>query len=823
MAPNVTLHFFPANDVNGSVLHEITDEDSYFRGLALYPERDGLGKAELLLARRVGFAGFGTGTFFPEVFVRAIVHAYSDTTYYPWGFFHTKRQQVVIHRMEDGEEVFKFGGPGPKQYLDRGVLGIGSPDTGWNLDLANGVWRWTDAATIGRILGRIINQDSTEDDPALPDLTVTFDDSDDSASVSWADTDISGAEDQYQIPIGTSLLQALWDLDDIVELDSWVDLGTVASPKFELNVRQGLGADKTGSAFGSGVCLLKEGENIANDSLEVEGASVKKASHVIVEGANGKWAEAVRPSFSPGDYVKREKIEYTRSQSVYWLEKAGLRWLKRQDYGERELTVEIVPGASDASGLYFPAPDRNLWLSNLISVDTSADGTTHTPLDINASEDQLVTGVELTLGPAGDTANATAKARSWDVKVHLNRERPSTIAKAPDQRSASSGGPGPRCCSPFAPVCEEQTPDTETVLLDSTATPSSWSGTDVTTGSCWGGDHHMAMGASGGQSSTVAVTAGDTIRGILNFREETGNNTWENNANYAYRAYLKLEGSGMPILEFPIVNQLYHNTGCIDVTHTNQQVVPAGYTTARIRLHKRLGGYRYIGSIVEVTFTDPVVNDPYCVEHGGSSPYTLTSDQILDLIDSHIHDRGVIEDSFTNETDTALVLHPDGDGGIAWGTDATGGGGGGAGTLATVLKTANEIVNNSSTLQNDDELLFAIGANETWQFDCDIYYTANNATADLKVTWVGPSGSTIIWSPVGKDASNGTLDSTGANAGGVTGTMAGTTGQLHQRHMGIIANGATPGNLQFQWAQNAPVSANSTVYALSNIRLVQLA
>jgi len=38
-----------------------------------------------------------------------------------------------------------------------------------------------------------------------------------------------------------------------------------------------------------------------------------------------------------------------------------------------------------------------------------------------------------------------------------------------------------------------------------------------------------------------------------------------------------------------------------------------------------------------------------------------------------------ITDIPTAETDTALVLHPDGSGGIVWGTDATGGGGGGLG------------------------------------------------------------------------------------------------------------------------------------------------
>jgi hypothetical protein len=157
-------------------------------------------------------------------------------------------------------------------------------------------------------------------------------------------------------------------------------------------------------------------------------------------------------------------------------------------------------------------------------------------------------------------------------------------------------------------------------------------------------------------------------------------------------------------------------------------------------------------------------------------------------------------------------------GAVGWAAPA-----GGSGGVEVVLKTADETVNNSATLQNDDELKFAVGASEKWQFDCDIYHTTGG-TVDLKSTWVGPSGSTIIWSVLGKDAANAVLDTTAALAGATTTSMAGSTGVMfHQRHMGVISNGATPGDLQFQWAQNTQTASNSIVHALSNIRLVQLA
>lgn len=468
MAPNVTLHFFASNDLNGDPLAELTDESPYFKGLKLKLERDGLGGAELILQRAIDLTAIDEGAFNAEVFVRLIVHAYSDEVYYPWGWFFSKRELTVIHRDEDGGEEYHLGGPGPKQYLTRGILGIGSPNTGWNLDLANGVWRWGDSATVGTILRQIISQDAHEDDPAFPDLTRSFDDDTDSAGVAWADTDISAAAEQYRIPIGTSLLQALWDLDDIVELTSTIDLGTVGAPEFRFNVSQGLGLDVTGSDPGADVCILREGLNITNDSLTVKGATLRKASHVVVEGLEGVWAEAIRPAFSPGNYVKRVKIEYRRTKTPFWLEKAGLRWLKRQDYGENAIAVEILPGADDPAGYYFPAPDRVLWLSNQISLDSSADGTTKGHLDYSPSDPQLVTGFEITLGPAGDTTDLTTSARSWEVTVNLNVERPGNVPSVPNQNSAgNNGGGGGNDPRPIA-LCDVGTADIDPVAEETT-------------------------------------------------------------------------------------------------------------------------------------------------------------------------------------------------------------------------------------------------------------------------------------------------------------------------------------------------------------------
>ncbi len=652
MAPNVTVSFWAADDINGTPLLTIDDEDEFFKGLKLQPDLYGVGGWELTLARNINFALFNSGAVQPEVFVRFLVHAYSDTDWFFGGQLN-KRQQDVVQRDEAGAEEFVLGGPGPKQYMERYRLGTLQLSGGgsWLVDLSNGVWRFNESSTAGRVLNRLTSEDAAAANPACPDLTFTFDQTDDSDGNPWTD-EIADADGNFELPIGNSLLQTIWDLEDLADLYTVIDLGTVASPKYELNAYQTYGEDVTGSSEGMGVCRLAEGINIANDSLVVTGVSLKKATHVIVEGKAGVWATTRKLSWSPGDYVKWAKIEYNRSSSEVILEKAGLRWLQRQDNGDQQFTIEIVPGTAEADGFYFPGAGEVLWLGNTITVDTTADGSTHSPLDYN-NDPALVTGIDLELGPAGDDSTADKAAKSWDITVKLNYERGGNSGH-PDQRSAATGGPGGRCCLPHPPYCEDPAPESETILLDTEA--GDW-GTLVTTGACWSGNDHVAIGASGAQSGLVSVSPGDIIRGVMNFREETGDDPWENNTNYDYHAVLRFEGPGMPFIDNLIVQQLYYQTGCINVTHSVTAEVPTGYNGVRIKIFSRLGGYRYNAYIAEVTAGSVPDNDPFCIDSDipTDSPYTLPSDAIQYLIENHIYNIGQITRSMLNNSGDTLL------------------------------------------------------------------------------------------------------------------------------------------------------------------------
>ena len=72
--------------------------------------------------------------------------------------------------------------------------------------------------------------------------------------------------------------------------------------------------------------------------------------------------------------------------------------------------------------------------------------------------------------------------------------------------------------------------------------------------------------------------------------------------------------------------------------------------------------------------------------------------------------------------------------------------------MTIVRKTADETVNNSAVLQNDDDLLLPIGANEIWRFEF-VIYGISNATADFKYSLVGPAASNVRWEFTGENES----------------------------------------------------------------------
>lgn len=127
-------------------------------------------------------------------------------------------------------------------------------------------------------------------------------------------------------------------------------------------------------------------------------------------------------------------------------------------------------------------------------------------------------------------------------------------------------------------------------------------------------------------------------------------------------------------------------------------------------------------------------------------------------------------------------------------------------TETLVVKASAEIVNNSATLQDDNELLLAVGALELWYFDVMILFDSS-AVADIKVGFSGPSGSTITWGRTSLETTLLTESNSRTDPGAGVGT------QVGRQYSGFIKVSTTAGNLQFRWSQNTAEVSNTTVQA----------
>ena len=143
-----------------------------------------------------------------------------------------------------------------------------------------------------------------------------------------------------------------------------------------------------------------------------------------------------------------------------------------------------------------------------------------------------------------------------------------------------------------------------------------------------------------------------------------------------------------------------------------------------------------------------------------------------------------------------------------------------------VPKTADETVNNSAVLQNDDHLLLAIAANEVWLVEVTLLIQGASANADFKCGWAYPTGCTIKWGHLAKDTAaasgSGFMPSGGALTTPIviaTETSVLVTGLANiicgAVYRAIVINGATAGTLNLQWAQNTATAEDTKVLANS--------
>ncbi|MDP2587314.1 MAG: hypothetical protein Q8P33_00880, partial [bacterium] len=161
------------------------------------------------------------------------------------------------------------------------------------------------------------------------------------------------------------------------------------------------------------------------------------------------------------------------------------------------------------------------------------------------------------------------------------------------------------------------------------------------------------------------------------------------------------------------------------------------------------------------------------------------------------------------------LLSTDGTGGLTW-TSAS------AAAGATVkIKTADETVTSSSTLQNDDHLSFPIGASETWIASYNIITRVTSNSPDLKIGVTAPAGATCNMSYTLLNSPSSGADTDFA-CGVATPSIslsngAGSNGSENLFVTITVRNGGTAGTVNLQFAQNSSNASGTTFRAGSSM------
>ena len=133
-----------------------------------------------------------------------------------------------------------------------------------------------------------------------------------------------------------------------------------------------------------------------------------------------------------------------------------------------------------------------------------------------------------------------------------------------------------------------------------------------------------------------------------------------------------------------------------------------------------------------------------------------------------------------------------------------------SGINTLVEKNADQVVNNSSTLQDDTDLNFTMAANTAYAVEASIRYTSTSAAPDFKYAFTIPAGATM--NLLGQGFTNTTtISNCRINASGTACTLTGAVApDWTISIIGIVQTAGTAGDFQFQWAQNS-ANANDTI------------
>lgn len=131
-----------------------------------------------------------------------------------------------------------------------------------------------------------------------------------------------------------------------------------------------------------------------------------------------------------------------------------------------------------------------------------------------------------------------------------------------------------------------------------------------------------------------------------------------------------------------------------------------------------------------------------------------------------------------------------------------------------IIKSADETVVSSATLQDDDDFSFSIAANETVIIELKLYLSTIHSSSDIKTQFTGPASPTYVigqgqyWSATPSSANNYQWTAFSQLIDWVSSS---TTGEDFMQIAMTIANGANAGTVTLQWAQRVSYAVPVTL------------
>jgi len=129
-----------------------------------------------------------------------------------------------------------------------------------------------------------------------------------------------------------------------------------------------------------------------------------------------------------------------------------------------------------------------------------------------------------------------------------------------------------------------------------------------------------------------------------------------------------------------------------------------------------------------------------------------------------------------------------------------------------VIKSSDQTVNNSTTLVNDDTLVWALAANKNYRLWAHAFIDTH-VSSDFKWTFTGPTDCEIHLTVNRNYAAGASYDWHGLNVLGTNVSMGTPTDTASNWYwFGTIMNSSNAGNLQLQWAQNVAQSFDTKMH-----------